>query len=756
MKFIRALILALCLAPTAFAAQQTVNIGAAPGDGTGDQGRTAFQKVNANFSELYGLIGSNTLLATTYGFVCDGVTDNATPMTNLNTAIAALGSAGGSVYFAPQTAACLTSVALVPKSNVTVYALSGTVILKPTVSSTANPILLSVTGGGQSNIFIYGLIFDGGGSTFGTANPVLSIGGVSNFVLDTVTVQNSRGRGAFFGGNVTSSGVRNGVFKNIGNFWKTTLNRNDRYPAVLFQTVATNKNNFIRGSYFEDIGLDAMAVLNQSNFNISNNTCSIYNNQYTLITSSDFPNCIYFSTDIGGSITGNTLAGANGNGIGLEGSTGVSVTGNFIRDSGGAGITVPDTDVGITLGGNTAVDNNQYASTPFPGGFVLTGTTNKVTLTGNTAYDDQGSKTQQYGLDYSTFAGAVTANELQLSGNNFAGNLTGPIGGSPALNMSSPTWGLTGITASVPAQTYNDTTTGSGGVTNDAAVAIGAATFTNTQGTANILANGYGFYIAAPICGSGWASCTSLYSIFAAGRIGGNNGASIIGSINLNFNSNNPVGINTGNSTGTTTVGNALSTFTLSAGTINGAGWSSLPAIASTGSITPGTTIVHGVTVLCQSGATVTGGSVTTEVNLAACTVPANYMGTNGVLRVTITWSDTATAVAKTANIRYSTSAGTPGSAFSSGTAVMSSALTVSDASAQSMTIIRENNATNSQSTFNQSFSPFLAGAVPAATASSITTTNASFVNIDCIDASANGTTETCGISGYTVELISP
>ena len=34
-------------------AKQTINIGTAPNDGTGDPLRTAFDKVNDNFTELY-------------------------------------------------------------------------------------------------------------------------------------------------------------------------------------------------------------------------------------------------------------------------------------------------------------------------------------------------------------------------------------------------------------------------------------------------------------------------------------------------------------------------------------------------------------------------------------------------------------------------------------------------------------------------------------------------------------------------------
>ena len=86
--------------------QQTINVGTVPNDQTGDQARTAFQKVNANFTEVYagaipalsastgsslvGHIGAGTgAVATTvqaklreivsakdFGAVGDGVTDD--------------------------------------------------------------------------------------------------------------------------------------------------------------------------------------------------------------------------------------------------------------------------------------------------------------------------------------------------------------------------------------------------------------------------------------------------------------------------------------------------------------------------------------------------------------------------------------------------------------------------------------------------------------------------------------------------------
>ena len=41
-------------------AQQLINIGAAPNDGTGDEPRTAGEKINENFSELYGRAAGGT------------------------------------------------------------------------------------------------------------------------------------------------------------------------------------------------------------------------------------------------------------------------------------------------------------------------------------------------------------------------------------------------------------------------------------------------------------------------------------------------------------------------------------------------------------------------------------------------------------------------------------------------------------------------------------------------------------------------
>lgn len=51
--------------------KQSINIGSAPNDGTGDSLRTAFGKVNDNFNELYSnnIIVSNTITSNAYTLV---------------------------------------------------------------------------------------------------------------------------------------------------------------------------------------------------------------------------------------------------------------------------------------------------------------------------------------------------------------------------------------------------------------------------------------------------------------------------------------------------------------------------------------------------------------------------------------------------------------------------------------------------------------------------------------------------------------
>ena len=57
-------------------AQEIIDVGNAPNDGTGDTIRTAFGKCNGNFTELYGRVSNRTILSRkgttgdTAGLIC--------------------------------------------------------------------------------------------------------------------------------------------------------------------------------------------------------------------------------------------------------------------------------------------------------------------------------------------------------------------------------------------------------------------------------------------------------------------------------------------------------------------------------------------------------------------------------------------------------------------------------------------------------------------------------------------------------------
>lgn len=91
-------------------AQQTINVGTVAGDNTGDPGRTAFQKVNSNFTELYAVSSfSQGYTLKGFGAVGDGITND--------TSAVSTASAYSKVFAAPGTyATTYVNAAAVPGS----------------------------------------------------------------------------------------------------------------------------------------------------------------------------------------------------------------------------------------------------------------------------------------------------------------------------------------------------------------------------------------------------------------------------------------------------------------------------------------------------------------------------------------------------------------------------------------------------------------------------------------------------------------
>lgn len=149
---------------------------------------------------------------------------------------------------------------------------------------------------------------------------------------------------------------------------------------------------------------------------------------------------------------------------------------------------------------------------------------------------------------------------------------------------------------------------------------------------------------------------------------------------------------------------------------------------------------VSGVFVLCKSAVPVTAPADTTEDVLYTCTVPANAMGANGVLRITTRWTITNNANAKTLRVHLGGIGGVDYMGNS-----------VSGVSAQQHQILIQNRgATNSQYGFGASQAPFQAQ-VAAPITSAVDTTAATTIVITGQKAVG---TDTITLESVLVELI--
>lgn len=142
--------------------------------------------------------------------------------------------------------------------------------------------------------------------------------------------------------------------------------------------------------------------------------------------------------------------------------------------------------------------------------------------------------------------------------------------------------------------------------------------------------------------------------------------------------------------------------------------------------------------ILGQSGAASSVTGTLVETTLATVTIPANAMKANGLLRVTTYFSCTNSANAKIARVRLG------GNIFSALSVTTSSAI-------QTLTLIRNKNATNSQESYGESSAGGLGITTTAPRTAAVDTTAASSITITATLADAG---ETITLLGYTVEVL--
>lgn len=387
-------------------------------------GSTSARTLGARFGE--------TINVRDWGVKCDGSTDDAANITAANDA--AVAGNVKVVYFPPSATPCMLSTRITSGAGVVFVAEPGTVTLKPTpTGNTSNPVLMGM-GSGSS---VYGLSFDGGGQDFGTANNLITAFGVDSANLDHITVQNTRGIPVVFSTGVTNSNVRHSVFKNIGNHWKTTGLAADRQQAVAF-CCGTTANNHGNGAYdntFEDVGLDAISSSNQLDFKATGNRCSLAQGQLTATWSAPVPTafgaCIYGTTNGAMTVSNNQITGAAGNAIDILNTGSAVIDGNSVTLSGQAAIGCFGTS-SCTITGNNLRNSGQWTSSLFRGAVTLSGTLGKISIAGNIGTDDQGSPTQQYGVqvgEIGNFTSATFASLHISPDNSLESNVVAPVGG---------------------------------------------------------------------------------------------------------------------------------------------------------------------------------------------------------------------------------------------------------------------------------------------------------------------------------------
>lgn len=363
------------------------------------------------------------------GARCDGSSDDRAA---INAALSAASTGNvKTVFFPPSATACMMASNVAVPAGVTLWAYPGTVTVKVKTGNVSSPLLFEIAN--VSNVAVSGLTLDGGGADFGSTNNVNTVFTASNIVFSHVTVQNTRGIGLVFSTSISKSGVRDSVFTNVGNHWKTTALTADRIQAVAFccGTIANNFGNFITGTLFNDIGLDAISAASQHDFLASSNRCLMGNGQGTQIWINPQPNafgsCIYIASSNQANMVNNVIDSAPGNGIDAAAIGERVIVGNFITGSGGDGIGVYNSGNAVIVG-NLTKNNAQWPAASVNGsaGIKLADALGRITMAGNISYDDQVVKTQQYGIH----GRSLTFTTMSIDASNlFTGNGTADFGG---------------------------------------------------------------------------------------------------------------------------------------------------------------------------------------------------------------------------------------------------------------------------------------------------------------------------------------
>lgn len=317
--------------------------------------------------------------------------------------------------------------------------------LAPLGTNASNPVLLHFPVG-TSTVSVSHLVFDGGGIDFTNSSPLVTATGANDIVLDGVTVCNSRGVGLLLQGGMRNSGVQHSRFLNLGNHWKTTLNKEDRIQGLIFCCGESNVNNFATDNYFQDIGLDALQIGDQTHFFAASNVFELANRQFQLLPAPDYPAGIFALHSAEVVMVHNVIHHAAGNGIDAPGLQNSCISNNVVSGCGGCGIGLflgydgQRQSQGVIVVGNTVTDNVHWPLSSFIGGITIAGGTPRdLRIAGNTVTDTQAEKTQAYGIQVrakTQVTRLIIERDNHLAGNRLGEMIGTGEGSHPAVDAS--------------------------------------------------------------------------------------------------------------------------------------------------------------------------------------------------------------------------------------------------------------------------------------------------------------------------------
>jgi polygalacturonase len=302
-----------------------------------------------------------------FGATGDGTTDDTAAIQAAVTA-----SAGKALYFPAGT--YIVSDIITLMSNTVVYGDQGitTLKLKAKTYAAANVSIFVLTG--ITNVYLYGLIFNGNKGNVGTArNPINTVYNTTQVTFDTCQWVNCEGICLNVSTSVDSFAVLNCRFINCGGATDNSDGYRNQGIAFSASGSARSKDIEITGNYFYAQGLDCISLCNLDDVVVSNNAAY---NSYSFLYNNPSP---YRTVNL--TVTGNVIYNTNQGSlnnlvnpvaIDLPRVSNASVTGNSIYKCEQSGIGIFDGSVNVVVSGNSLVDCG-YKGVSWYGGISVGG-----------------------------------------------------------------------------------------------------------------------------------------------------------------------------------------------------------------------------------------------------------------------------------------------------------------------------------------------------------------------------------------------